>query len=127
MKMPLSTQKLLIGNSFPLPLIRREVHITLVTREELLRHVQDQFIASFWGHANTLPAVNAWLGLDLTPRVERPALTLSPEQLPMLDGHAYRECYVLSPDYRPGFRPAIGVEVPPNEILGWQLLHLQWK
>ena len=121
------TQPLLIGNSFPLPLIRREVNIAPVTREELLRRAQGRAIASFWGHVNTLAAVNGWLGLDLAPATERPALALSPEQLPMLDEREYRECFVLSPDYRPGFRPAIGVEVPPEDILGWQVLHLVWK
>ena len=118
---------LLIGNTFPLPLIRRSVRITLSSREELLRLTADRPVASFWGHANTLAAVNEWLGIDLTPATERPALALSPEQLPMLDGQAYCECYVLSPDYRPGFRPAIGVEVGPQDILGWQVLRLKWE
>lgn len=118
---------LLIGNTFPLPLIRRAVRITLGSREELRELAVERPLASFWGHANTLPAVNQWLGIDLTPAIERPALQLSPEQLPMLDGQQYRECYVLSPDYRPGFRPAIGIEVQPEEILGWQVLHLVWE
>lgn len=118
---------ILVGNSFPLPLIRRTVHITMVPREELLQIIQERPIASFWGHANTLAAASDWLGRDLTPATERPALALSPNRLPMLDGHEYRECYVLSPDYRPGFRPALGVEVPSTEILGWQLLRLYWE
>lgn len=121
------SDNLLIGNSFPLPLIRRDVRITLSSREELRRQMANRPVASFWGHANTLAAAGQWLGMDLTPATERPALTLSPEQLPMLDGQVYHECYVLSPDYRPGFRPAIGVEVSSKDILGWQLLHLTWE
>ena len=121
------SDNILIGNSFPLPLIRRAVRISLATRQELLQAAAGRPVASFWGHANTLAAARQWLGMDLTPATERPALALSPEQLPMFDGQVYRECYVLSPDYRPGFRPAIGVEVSPQDIIGWQLLHLTWE
>ncbi len=31
-----------------------------------------------------------------------------------------------SPDYTPGFRPAIGEEVTPEQISGWQILRLFW-
>ena len=116
--------KILIGNSFPLSLVRRNVLIRPCQIEDLLKLLPGREIVSFWGHRNTLPAVSRRLGFDLTPAVERPALTLSPEKLPVFDGECYRECWILSPDYRPGFRPAIGEEVPLGEILGWQCLHL---
>jgi hypothetical protein len=36
------------------------------------------------------------------------------------------ECWVLSPDYPPGFRPAIGEEVTDDKIIGWQVLKIKW-
>ncbi len=121
------TSSVLIGNSFPLSLIRRNVRIELVGREELLASLENRQIASFWGHSNTLAAVYAWLGVDLTPKTERPALGLSNNKLPELDGVEYHACFILSPDYRPGFRPAIGIEVDAAAILGWQVLKIIWE
>lgn len=116
----------LIGNSFPLSLIRRRVVIEMSNRDVLLSELKEHPVKSFWGHANTLGAVNAWLGVDIIPETARPALSLSPEGFPKLDGVSFRQCFVLSPDYRPGFRPAIGVEVSQEDILGWQVLKLIW-
>lgn len=116
----------LIGNTFPLSLIRRRVVIEMSTRDVLLSELKDHRVKSFWGHGNTLGAVNAWLGIDVTPETERPALSLNLEDYPQLDGEAFRQCFVLSPDYRSGYRPAIGVEVSPEDILGWQILKLTW-
>ena len=121
------TSPILIGNSFPLSLIRRSVHIVPVGRDELLAAIKGRQIASFWGHANTLAAANGWLGVDVTPKTERPALSLSLDKLPLLDGVEYHECFILSPDYRPGFRPAIGAEVDAADILGWQILKIIWE
>ena len=123
----LDTSSILIGNSFPLSLIRRAVRIVPIDKEELFTTIKDRQIASFWGHSNTLTAVNGWLEIDLTPKTERPALCLSDDKLPQLDGVEYRECFILSPDYRPGFRPAIGMEVAKEDILGWQVLRITWK
>ena len=119
-------QSILIGNSFPLSLIRRKVVIEIASRDTILEAVQGKAVASFWGHANTLAAANGWLGADLTPKTERPALCLSENKLPQLDGVEYQECFILSPDYRPGFRPAIGSEVDAADILGWQVLRISW-
>ena len=117
----------LIGNSFPLSLIRRSVHIEPVDKDTLLAAIKGRQIASFWGHANTLAAAHGWLGMDLTPKTERPALCLSENKLPLLDGVEYQECFILSPDYRSGYRPAIGSEVDAGDILGWQVLRIVWK
>ena len=117
-------RKILVGNSFPLSLIRRGVVITPCEIDELRRLLPGNEIVSYWGHRNTLAAVNDCLGIDLTPTVERPALSLSAEKLPMYEGEEFRECWVMSPDYRDGFRPAIGEEVSADQILGWQCLHL---
>ena len=120
-------QTILIGNSFPLSLIRRKVVIEVVSREAVLEFVQGKAVVSFWGHANTLSAANGWLGVDLTPKTERPALCLSDDKLPQLDGVEYKTCFILSPDYRPGLRPAIGSEVDSVDILGWQVLKISWN
>ncbi len=116
----------LTGSTFPLSLIRRRVVIETASLEEYLRRLQTGEWTSFWGHTNTLALANALTGVDLTPKTARPALLLNQENFPTLDGREYRECWVMSPDYRPGFRPVIGQEVLPDEIQGWQILRMQW-
>ena len=118
---------ILIGNSFPLALVRRRVVIEPLAVEELREVARCRGVVSFWGHANTLAAASRELDCDLAPSGERPALTLDADGFPALAGRSYRECYVLSPDYRPGFRPAIGVEVSLEQIASWQALRLNWK
>lgn len=118
---------ILIGNAFPLSLARQPVSITPVPLATLRRALRTRQLLSFWGHANTLAAANAVLGHDLTPASERPALTLTPAGLPTLAGHTFRECWILSPNYAPGFRPNIATEVTPAQISGWQLLRLRWQ
>lgn len=119
---------LLVGNAFPLALVRRRVEIEPDTAEALRSAMGGRKIFSFWGHARTLAAVNRWLGADLTPATERPALTCDPSTgLPSLAGNVFSECWVVSPEFETGFRPAIGAEVPPGKIKGWQVLRLNWK
>lgn len=117
----------LLGSTFPLSLIRRRVTITPADMGELRSFLAHRPVASFWGHANTLAAATAMLGVDVAPRTARPALSLTDDGLPSLDGHAFDECWVLSPEYTPGYRPAIGEEVPPDRILGWQVLRIRWE
>ncbi len=117
----------LIGNSFPLSLIRRKVVIEPVPIDTLHAALQGKTVRSFWGHASTLTAVNRFLGVDLTPPTERPALVSDPDaRLPSLDGRVFSECWVISPEYEAGFRPAVGTEVPLDKINTWQVLRLQW-
>ncbi len=118
---------ILIGNSFPLPLIRRPVLITPIDKECFEELIAGRRVVSFWGHANTLAVAQAWCGLDLAPATARPPLRLSAEGYPELYGVAYRECLVLSPNYRPDFRPLPGQEVTPEDFLGWQMLYLKWE
>ncbi|MGI6355059.1 MAG: hypothetical protein GX937_01600 [Lentisphaerae bacterium] len=124
---PSAANVLLVGNSFPLSLVRRAVLIRPSNRKEFHVACVGREIASFWGHANTLAAASAFAGVDLTPRCERPALVLSAEGYPCFDGEEFQECWVLSPDYKVNFRPAVGVEVPADKICGWQILHLSWN
>ena len=117
---------ILVGNSFPLTLIRRSVNIKPAVLEQFLDHARHSKIYSFWGHKNTLTAAKEFSGLDVGPSTDRPVLTLSDEGFPMLDGMIFRQCWVLSPDYRSGFRPAVGEEVETDDIIDWQILKMDW-
>lgn len=112
----------LIGNSFPLSLIRRRAMIEPKALAELQQRLRAAIAMSFWGHRNTLKPASALLGVDLTPVGERPVLTLDKAGLPVFEGKAFPECWVLSPDYTPGYRPAVGEEVAMDKIIGWQVL-----
>ena len=105
------TESMLIGNTFPLTLMRRRLTVDVVPLEELRRAAAGRRIVSFWGHANTLRAASAAVGFDLSPAEERPVLTLSPEAFPSLGGD----------------RPSVGDELKPEEICSWQCLHLVWQ
>ena len=121
------TNPILISNSFPFALVRREMTAMPMPLSALQECLRTRPFVSAWGHANTLQAAHAIVGVDLTPQSERPALTLSAEQLPSLDGQAFTECWLLSPEYKAGFRPKINEEVPAEAITGWQALRLMWK
>ena len=121
-------KKALIGNSFPFSLVRCE---RLIVEQKPISELKDALdgveVVSFWGHENSRAAAEAVLGVSLATRGARPAVTLSPDGLPMLDGDVYSSCGLLSPDYPEGFRPAIGSEVTPEQIKGWHVLKLTWK
>lgn len=120
--------KVLVGNTFPFSLVRCA---RLVVEPQPIVALKTALagadVASFWGHENTRAAAESVLGVSLAPQSERPALTLSPEGLPTLDGDMFETCWLLSPDYPEGFRPAIGVEVGPEQIKGWHVLKLTWQ
>lgn len=120
-------QHILIGSTFPVVLIRRRVVFDPVTLDDVRQVLDNAEIHSFWGHANTLDAARSALGKDLTPLVERPALLLDDEGFPSMDGISFKECWVLSPNYRPGFRPRIGSEVHPDDIVDWNGLRISWE
>lgn len=117
-----------IGNSFPLNLVRTKVTIHPVSIQEL-RDAIEEFgpILSFWGHKNTVSAASVFLGHDLTPQNDRPALSLTPEGFPTFLSEAFEQCWILSPEYKANFRPAIGEEVSLEKILRWQVLLMQWS
>ena len=121
-------KKVLVGNAFPFSLVRCErLMVEQRSVEELRTVLAESGVASFWGHANTRAAAEAVLGVSLAPETERPAVTLSAEGLPMLGGETFDTCWLLSPDYPEGFRPAIGTEVAPEQIAGWHVLKLIWQ
>lgn len=119
--------RILIGSTFPLNMIRRKVQIAPASILELQSALQNAKITSFWGHENTLSAAKDILGVDLTPATSRPALSLSANNLPMLDDIEFNECWVLSPNYVSGFRPEIGSEVTCDKIKDWEVLKIEWK
>ena len=125
---PPAPSPILIGNTFPLSLVRRPVKIEPVPVETLhARLAGGDPVHSFWGHANSLPHASALAGIDLTPGTSRPALVLTVDGLPSLNGLIFHECWVLSPDYIPGYRPTIGEEIPLHNITGWQVLRIEWE
>lgn len=115
---------ILVGNTFPMTLVRRKVSIEPIVIGSWLW--AGEKIVSFWGHENTRTTAEQMLGVSLKPDVERPAITLNDEGLPMLNGQTFKEVYLLNPDYKPGFRPVPGREVTPDEIIGWTMLRVQF-
>jgi hypothetical protein len=116
----------LVGSSFPLAMIRRRVVIEPTSIDVLRSAMKERPYVSFWGHSNTLAAAAAMLGADVTPASERPVLDVGTDNLPMLEGCSFTECWVVAPSYEPGFRPAVGEEVPLGKIDGWQVLRIDW-
>ena len=122
-----SCRKILIGNSYPFSLVRcARLVVESVSLSALQAALTGAEIVSFWGHANTRSAAEELLGVSLLSKTERPALSLSGDGRPMLEGEVFDSCWLLSPDYPEGFRPSIGTEVGLEMIKGWQVLKLTW-
>ena len=121
-------RKLLIGHSFSFSLVRCD---RLIVESMSLSSLQAALVGaeviSFWGHENTRVAAEEVLGVSLRPRIERPAIMLSVDGYPMLNGETFDTCWLLSPDYPAEFRPAIGEEVGLEQIVGWHVLKLTWQ
>lgn len=113
---------ILIGNSYPLSLIRRKV---IIEPAELT--LGSHRIFSFWGHKNTLEAAGKFIGADLTPNENRPVIKLSDNMLPTYCGHVFEQCWIISPVYKETFRPKIGEEVDFSHISSWQTLKITWE
>ena len=117
---------LFVGNSFPMSLITTPVLITPVSLTWLIAWAAESNIVSLWGHENTRKIAEELLGVSLKPATERPALVPDPERkgVALASDPTIRSprVYILTPIYRPGFRPAIGVEVTPADITGWTAL-----
>lgn len=121
-------EDVLIGNAFPMSLVRNHcVTVAEVPLRTVAAAARAGRVHSFWGHENTRAAAEALLGVGLKPAMPRPALALDAAGYPTLDGVRFTTCYVLSPDYRAGFRPAVGEEVADADIRGWHALKLTWR
>ena len=121
-------EKILLGSSWPMTLVRRCVRIDVISIGILRQYLKeaDGKFHSFWGHQNTIAAANRLLGVDVTPKTERPAVELTYEGLPTFEGEVFWRVYILNPDYRPGFRPQIGQEVGEEDITGWTCLRVTY-
>jgi hypothetical protein len=118
---------ILIGNSFPFSLIRRPVSIRPRDTKEMIKRMQSMNWTSFWGHENTLTAASEVLGSDIRPKSERPALQLSSDGFPMLEGESFDEAWILSPCFKNNFRPSIGQELHAEDVENWQVLQIKWE
>ena len=119
-----------VGNSFPMSLVTTPVLITPIGIAWLISRAAEMAIVSLWGHENTRKIAEELLGVSLKPATERPALVPNPEGKGVALASdptivSYR-VYILTPCYRPGFRPAIGVEVTPADIIGWTALKVEF-
>ena len=118
---------ILVGNSFPLSLIKRKVVIIPQNIEEFKKVLYNNNVFSFWGHKNSLVTANNITGADLTPEYERPSLLLTNDGYIEFNNYIFKQCWVLSPNYIVGFRPVIGEEVTEDKITGWQVLQMIWE
>ena len=119
--------KFLIGNSFPLNLIRRPVRIVPETLENLRNMLAAGNWKSFWGHSNTLQTVNELTGFDLSPKMERPALSIDKTGFPQLYGESFSVCWILSAELQNGFRPSLKSELEREDIIHWRVLRMEWE
>ncbi len=119
-------EKILVGNGFPMNLLRRKISIEPVDICEFRKRLKSVGVLSFWGHENTMAIASDFIGADLTPPHDRPAISLDKEGLPVYHGTQFRQCYILSADYVANFRPAIGEEVSAEKIKGWTALKIDW-
>ena len=123
----MSRKKVLLGNAFPMTLVRgRAVLVREIPVDELSAEAAAGEVCSFWGHENTRVAAERVLGVGLKTMTARPAIALDAQGLPSLDGTSFARCFVLSPEYRAGWRPAVGQEVGVDAVLSWHALELRW-
>ena len=106
-------------------LVRRPARLTPLGKEDLLVLLKDKEVVSFWGHQNTVALASAYLGREIPCR--RVALGLSRDLFPSIDGETFQEVILLTPEYREGFRPQIGVEPTPEDILRWGALRISFE
>lgn len=119
-------KKVLIGNSFPLTLVRgRTVTINEVKLDELLSEMDGAKIYSFWGHENTRKSVESYLGISLATYEERPQISLSKNNLPSLYDVEFNACWVVSPNQID--RHAVSQNFSLEEIGSWTILKLSWE
>jgi hypothetical protein len=117
--------KILIGNSFPLTLVKNKVLISSIDVDEIKALISEGAeICSFWGHSNTVSIAETMLGCNI--KCDRVALDVNKNGgILHPQGGEFRVLYTLTPNYKEAFRPQIGVEVTPDQILGWQALKIE--
>jgi hypothetical protein len=113
-----------IGNTYPSTLVRRAIVQIPISKEYFLSLIDGANLHSFWGHGNTIQAAKAFIGIDVTPKEERPAIVLNADNLPTLFGILLDGVFVISPTYAKGYRPAEGKVASPEEIIDWHILYV---
>ena len=119
--------QILVGNTFPMSLIRRECFIVPVSSQEFKQFIEleNPEIVSFWGHKNTIRVVYQIFNIDVTPIEDRPVLRLSSNRLPYYMNKEWKQVYVISPTYKADVgRPDPKIEVTPDMIKDWQILKI---
>lgn len=119
-------KRILIGNAFPMTLVRRVVSIAPVAIRDFRGLLADAEIVSFWGHDNSLIAASDFAGRDLRPETNRPVVTLNDEGFPTLHGREFRGVYIISPNYDSTVRPGLEKEEAMTNIVGWSVLNLSF-
>ena len=117
----------LIGNAFPMTLVRRELAIAPMDIRDFRGFLRNVELVSFWGHENTLVAASEFVGRDLTPVGERPVVTLNAAGFPTLHGREFREVFIISPNYDRTVRPGLEKEVDLAGIVDWTVLAMRFK
>ncbi len=121
-----TTMSPLITNVFPFSLVRRKMLAEPIEMDDVIKMTKAGQFKSAWGHKNTITAVNNVLGVDITPKEDRPALVLDENNFPTLYGIKFSTVIIISPNFMPGFRPAIGEEVCEKKIKSWTALKLNF-
>jgi hypothetical protein len=121
-----TTDTILIGNSFPVSLIRTKVVFEPQPLTALQAALAGKRICSYWGHPNTLAAANRVVGADLTPAHHRPSLKVTANGLPRMGQLQFDECWILAPACAIPNRPGIGEELDIDAIKEWRVLKLTW-
>ena len=124
----LNVSHLLIGNSFPLALIKIPVRIfplSLQLVRQMLRNAKS--VTSYWGHDNTLRSISELLEEDLTPHTPRPSLLIDPFGCPVMGGKAFSHCIVASPVFPTGIRPNSNDQSKIlKDLTGWNFRLIDW-
>ena len=116
----------LITTVFPFSLVRRKMLAEPMEMDDVIKIARTGQFESAWGHANTINAVNRVIGADISPKESRPAVVLDEQRFPTLYGQTFTTVILISPNFVPGFRPAIGEEVGEDKVLGWSALKLSF-
>lgn len=123
----MKSEKILIGNTFPIAMVKRNVKIYPITLKSLRNEiVNSKKVYTYWGHENTRNIAQKILGIEFPKDDFRKPLSLSAEGYPLWGNIEFKKCYILSPNYRDGFRPSINREVTLDEILSWKALEMEW-
>lgn len=78
-----------------------------IDMEKVINMASSGGFESAWRHENTAAIVSNLLGVDITPKVNRPAIELDDDKFPTLYGTRFSTIILISPDYVPGFGPQL--------------------